>query len=906
MTKRITSFVLLCACLLTCLASCRGGNGGGGTEAPVNTTEPSYFTPEAEEETSTFRVMSFNLQTSIKGDRQEAVLSEFTHYQPDVFGLQEDNPTWNEFLGASLPEYTRISRAPSDTGELCAIYFKTEKYNLLASGSRWLSKNGAKTIALTLETMPADALQPFKDAGYTFLADNYLTQKIYDDLKTKGTNYGAMIGGARPMSWVVLEDKESGDRFIYVNTHLQHRGALHKTLATELRRVRELERIAQWNFLVEYLKNEIQPQFPGVPVILTGDLNEVSGSNSYNTYMETFDDSSRLAEVYRGTDGTWNSAYNSSYNGQVIFHETSSAGNTSRYEGVSVDAIDYCLVSPNGFRVHSFEVSSGIYEKTVTVDGADKTGYIYTSDHKALVVDLSVGVAERPMALQASGGDAPSVYRGAPDTFWYTNAPEKEGYLLTTANQLAGFFKLLGEGVNFAGKSIRLGANMVMSEDASYAVPSFGATSFAGTFDGRGYYISGADVSANGGLFGVLGNATVQNLSLINSKLAMTANTAAGGSFASSVAAGCHATLWNLYSDCSIGELESAGNCGGILGLVEAEGASLSMNYCTYAGDLAVSGNRVGGLIGALSGEALTVQITHCLATGALVGGDMTGGLIGYVKAASFTLSSSAKLGSLKATRLSGGLIGTIDVCPNLTVSFCVVKANMDYSAIGAGGTAENPVSVPAGCQVGGLIGRTYAVRGYVTDCLIAGSMKATTAIVTQLDLCHKENEPGNYKDDYNHLASGGVVGFNSQYSNSANEVADGEIGLNHLHFDTLMVTLEMIDVESYIGGTRDFPVNALSTHRLSWVRILHDDDLYAKSGAILYGWRIQKDRTLDSSGEANAQVQQGISLFQKDLIEWNPEKVKELGYYRWMYSKTLSLPVPGVEICDLLFSAAK
>ena len=868
--KKICALLLLCAILLSVFASCKSKS---------TPDHPDFIEYVAEEvlPDNSFRVMSFNIQTSIKGVRQEAVLHEISLYQPDLLGLQEDNPTWINAIGTALSDHTLVcyTAASTDTTERCAIFVSNERYELIDSGSTWLSDDGSKKIALNLETMPAEALQPFKDAGFKFTKDSDLTQTIYGIAGDKSSgNYGKMIGGARPMTWVVLKDKQSGEKLLYVNTHVQHRGALHPTLPTELRYVRELERIAQWNFLLEDLQ-EIKSKHGELPTIVTGDLNEVSGSNSYKAYTSAFDDSSKLALVYKGTDGTWNNAYNSSYNGQLIPHDDSKIGVTSQSEGVSEDAIDYCLVTPNAFTVHQFEVASGIYQ---TKDANGKDAYVYVSDHKALVVDLSIGVTNAPKALQLPGNELPgsliSSYSGTPDNAWFTG--DKEGYVLVNADQLMGFFELRAQGNSFEGVTVRLGANMVYSNVARPAVSA--DSLFKGRFEGDGHYIKG--LIADGGLFGVLSNATVKDLALVGCSATV-------GAFASEIASGATAVLYNLYSDCQV---TGADAVGGLIGKINAD-ATAELNYCTFAGSVSATGNRVGGLIGEIADGKSSLLMTNCLNKGNVQGGDMTGGLIGYSCTPVLTVSSCVSLGTVTATRCSGGLIGTINLCDALTLSNCVVNADLDFSAIGNGGSEANPVSVPAGCQVGGLIGRTYGVKGYVTDCLISGTMKATKNVKTELDI-------GTTGDDHNYLASGGIVGFNSQYANP-DEVANGTIGANHLHFDTIMVSLKMTDVASVFGGTRDFPVNGLSSHRLSWARLLVDSD--NKTADTMFGWRIQKDRLIDSSSEKDSQVEDVLELTNEQILQWNAENMNGYAYYRWIFNESISHPVPNVNVDKLL-----
>ena len=108
--------------------------------------------------------------------------------------------------------------------------------------------------------------------------------------------------------------------------------------------------------------------------------------------------------------------------------------------------------------------------------------------------------------------------------------------------------------------------------------------------------------------------------------------------------------------------------------------------------------------------------------------------------------------------------------------------ADLDFSSIGAEGTEKDPVLVPAGCQVGGLIGRTCNVQGGVSGITLSGSIKGAANLITKLD-----KDSNSVYIDY--LASGGIVGFNSVYADDE-KVMNGTKGYSNLHFDTILVAI--------------------------------------------------------------------------------------------------------------------
>ena len=98
------------------------------------------------------------------------------------------------------------------------------------------------------------------------------------------------------------------------------------------------------------------------------------------------------------------------------------------------------------------------------------------------------------------------------DTSWY-NANETE-FKINTAAELAGLAKLVNDGTNFSGKTIKLAKDIDLG-DKEWTPIGNGNNSFAfsGTFDGDGYTISGLNVPDTNapGLFGCIFG-TVQNL----------------------------------------------------------------------------------------------------------------------------------------------------------------------------------------------------------------------------------------------------------------------------------------------------------------------------------------------------------------------------------------------------------
>jgi endonuclease/exonuclease/phosphatase family metal-dependent hydrolase len=81
----------------------------------------------------------------------------------------------------------------------------------------------------------------------------------------------------RIATWAVLENKETGEKFTHINTHLDH--------------VLESTRVEQSKVLL----NKIAELEKSTKVICTGDFNTKQGADAYNKMCETMTDSKSVA-----------------------------------------------------------------------------------------------------------------------------------------------------------------------------------------------------------------------------------------------------------------------------------------------------------------------------------------------------------------------------------------------------------------------------------------------------------------------------------------------------------------------------------------------------------------------------------------------------------------------------------
>ncbi len=182
-----------------------------------------------------FSVMSFNVYygNDSEQDYIERVITMIRNQMPDTLGLQEATQTWMNLISAALPEYAYvgISREPQkENDEYSAIFYRTDKFNLIDSGTKWLS-----------ETPDVPSKFP-----------------------------GAMLN--RVMTYVLLESKEDGTRFLHVNTHLDHKEDRLRML--QMKVIRDL---------VKDLK-----QGEDLPIFFTGDFNSVPEGDPYRRFTKEY------------------------------------------------------------------------------------------------------------------------------------------------------------------------------------------------------------------------------------------------------------------------------------------------------------------------------------------------------------------------------------------------------------------------------------------------------------------------------------------------------------------------------------------------------------------------------------------------------------------------------------------
>jgi endonuclease/exonuclease/phosphatase family metal-dependent hydrolase len=140
------------------------------------------------------RALTFNIRYGRANDgpdrwelRAEKVLGTIRDRDPDLLGLQEALPFQAAYITGSLPthEHYGPSRMGPDTqDEACTLLWRRERFEALERGTFWLSE------------MPGLVASRGWDAALP-----------------------------RVCSWVRLRDRTTGVRFVFANTHFDHRGA---------------------------------------------------------------------------------------------------------------------------------------------------------------------------------------------------------------------------------------------------------------------------------------------------------------------------------------------------------------------------------------------------------------------------------------------------------------------------------------------------------------------------------------------------------------------------------------------------------------------------------------------------------------------------------------------------------
>lgn len=198
---------------------------------------PDVYPLQAEENVS-LRVLQFNVQTENGNPAPFIVRAEMyrqlaDRLMPDVIGMEEVTVNWRKWLDTYVfnDSYEGVGEPRTSGGEANPIYYRKDKFELLESGTFWLSDTPDKRGS-----------------------------------SIEGANY------PRICTWVLLRDKATGMKFAHMNTHLDHNGKNDSSVGNDIRK-------KQAAVIVKFAQ-----RFEGIPVFLTGDMNCRRTTSSGNIY----------------------------------------------------------------------------------------------------------------------------------------------------------------------------------------------------------------------------------------------------------------------------------------------------------------------------------------------------------------------------------------------------------------------------------------------------------------------------------------------------------------------------------------------------------------------------------------------------------------------------------------------
>lgn len=202
-------------------------------------------------------VMSFNIRLNVESDkenswpqRKQDVTDLLTYYHPDYFGVQEALPDQMKDIKNRLKHYDYIGVGRDDgkeKGEFSAIFYDTNRFEVIKSGTFWLSETPEKP--------------------------------------SKG--WDAALN--RICTYAVFKDKKSKKEFLAMNLHFDHVGNVARVKSSEL----ILKKIKEFN-----PKN--------LPVTLSGDFNLTDDSEPIKILSQNMKDTFYHSETkHYGPAGTF-------------------------------------------------------------------------------------------------------------------------------------------------------------------------------------------------------------------------------------------------------------------------------------------------------------------------------------------------------------------------------------------------------------------------------------------------------------------------------------------------------------------------------------------------------------------------------------------------------------------------
>ncbi len=190
----------------------------------------------------TMKIMSYNIRYAAPedynsgngwNDRKERLVQFFNYHQPQIIGMQE--VTWEQlqYLEKNLKDYSWFGVGRDDGkkgGEFVPVFYDNTRFELIEGDNFWLSDTPEKS----------------------------------------SIGWDAALN--RIVTYVLLKDKITKEKFYFFNTHFDHKG--------------EEARLNSSILIIEKIKL-LAKDFP---VILTGDFNTIPDSAPYNELVSILND----------------------------------------------------------------------------------------------------------------------------------------------------------------------------------------------------------------------------------------------------------------------------------------------------------------------------------------------------------------------------------------------------------------------------------------------------------------------------------------------------------------------------------------------------------------------------------------------------------------------------------------
>ena len=147
--------ILMCVALLGCAAY------GIYTQIGAVDFGEIIIDSAPEKSENAIRVMSYNVRCANDGEqtitnRSKVGVALIEEYAPDSFGVQECTPRWKRIFAYNLGDkYASVGRSRDYFGpftEYSSIYYLKDKYNLIDSGTFWLSETPEKAYTKSFDS----------------------------------------------------------------------------------------------------------------------------------------------------------------------------------------------------------------------------------------------------------------------------------------------------------------------------------------------------------------------------------------------------------------------------------------------------------------------------------------------------------------------------------------------------------------------------------------------------------------------------------------------------------------------------------------------------------------------------------------------------------------------------------